>query len=83
MKIEEGSDHSLVWPHPPLQRREGVWGLALQPAVLPHWRVRPNHKAVFSHMTADHDGSCGLVNARCEGAASIVNREELKPQAES
>ena len=24
---------SLTWPHPLLQRREGVWGLALQPAV--------------------------------------------------
>ena len=33
--------HSHAWPYPPLQRKEGVWGLALQPAI-PHSNQSPS-----------------------------------------
>ena len=47
---------------------KGSGGIALQPAVPLHCRVRPNHRAAFVHMTAD--GSCGLVN--CEVGRGCV-----------
>ena len=45
-------DISYAWPHPLPQRREGIWGLALQPAVaqeLISYVTRTWHSASMGH----------------------------------